>query len=258
MGILNISPDSFFDGGRYRTVRQIALRIGRMVKEGADIIDIGANSSRPGSKPVSEREEWKRLEPVLKSVIPSHPETIFSIDTFYSGVAAGAHDYGVHIVNDISGGSMDKKMFGTVAERRIPYVLMHMKGKPAVMQKNPRYKNVALEVLEFLRKKIERLREAGVTDIIVDPGFGFGKSTAHNFQLLRELSSFRMLDCPVLAGMSRKSMICKTIHVNPVNALNGTTALNMLAMKNGASILRVHDVKEAAETVKLFLAYKNS
>ena len=256
MGILNVSPDSFFDGGKYSDPDSANRQIRKMLREGADIIDIGASSSRPGAKLISDKTEWKRLKKILEKVIPANPNAIFSIDTYNSTVAGNAFKTGVHIVNDISAGTIDKNMFKVVAKLEVPYILMHMKGTPAKMQSAPRYKNVTVDIIDFLRKKIDRLRKMGLTDIIVDPGFGFGKTNEHNYQLLRELSAFQMLDCPILAGISRKSMLWKVIGSSADKALNATTAANILALNNGADILRVHDVREAVEAVKVYNAYK--
>ena len=252
MGILNITPDSFFDGGKFTEEKAIIKQAGKLLAEGADIIDIGAHSSRPGAKIIAESTEIKRLLPAIKAVLSKYPQTIISVDTYRSAVAKKAIEAGASIVNDISGGDLDKNMFKTIAGLKVPYVLMHMAGTPGDMQKNPVYKDVVNEVFTSLLKRVSELRKLGVTDIIVDPGFGFGKTVEHNFSLLNHLDAFRALDCPVLAGVSRKSMICKVLGVNPEKALNGTTALNMVALLNGAAILRVHDVKEAVEVVKLF------
>ncbi len=255
MGILNITPDSFFDGGRYTTHISILQQAGKMIDEGAAIIDVGAASSRPGASFVSVEEEIQRIKPALKSLVNHFPETIFSIDSASPEAVRAAVGEGASIVNDISGGGVDDVMFKTVAALKTPYILMHIQGTPATMQKEPHYENATLEVLDYLIKRTGALRGLGVKDVIIDPGFGFGKNLAHNFELLSKLSVFQILDVPVLAGLSRKSMICQTLHISPSKALNGTTALNMLALQNGAKILRVHDVKEAVETVKLFSQY---
>jgi|SRR5688572_19795577 len=256
MGILNITPDSFFDGGKFTEEKAIIKQAGKMLAEGADIIDIGAHSSRPGAKMVAESTELKRLLPAIKAVLKKYPQTIISVDTYRASVAKKAIETGASIINDISGGDLDKEMFKTVASLKVPYILMHMEGTPGDMQQNPVYENVVNEVLTSLMKRVSTLRKLGVTDVIADPGFGFGKTVSHNYALLNHLDAFRVLDCPVLVGISRKSMICKVLGINPEKALNGTTALNMVALQKGASILRVHDVKEAVEVVKLFREMK--
>lgn len=255
MGILNITPDSFFDGGKFTEEKLIISRVKQMLEEGASIIDIGAVSTRPGAKEVSEKKEMERLLPVLKTLVKKFPEAIFSVDTYRSTVARKAIEAGAAIVNDISGGSFDKKMFATVGELKVPYLLMHLQGTSGTMQKNPFYKNVVKELIDFFQKKIAELKNCGVHDIIIDPGFGFGKTVEHNFEILRKLSLFKMLDCPVMAGISRKSMINKVLKTSPGKALNGTTVLNTMALMNGAQILRVHDVNEAKEAIELFKMY---
>lgn len=258
MGILNITPDSFYDGGKFTEQKAIIKHAGKMLSEGADFIDVGAQSSRPGAKFISENEELKRILPVISGIMDRFPDAILSVDTFRANVAEKCIKAGAAIINDISGGSLDSAMFRTVASLQVPYILMHMKGKPLTMQLKPRYKDVISEIMNSLGNRITKLRRLGVYDIIIDPGFGFGKSTEHNYRIMKSLSSFTVLDCPILAGVSRKSMICKVLHVNPEKALNGTTALNMAALMNGASILRVHDVKPAKEVVNLFLSLRNS
>jgi dihydropteroate synthase len=255
MGILNITPDSFYDGGKFIEEKQIVRQVKKMLLEGAAIIDIGAVSSRPGAKMINERTELQRLLPALKLLVKEFPDTIFSVDTYRSSVAQKAVGAGASLINDISGGSFDKKMFGVVGEMQVPYVLMHIQGNPQTMQQNPAYKNVVKELLDFFERKIFELRKAGVNDIIIDPGFGFGKTVDHNFEILKNLSLFQMLSCTILAGISRKSMINKILKTSPQNALNGTTVLHTIALMNGANILRAHDVKEAVETIKLFNYY---
>jgi len=255
MGILNITPDSFFDGGKFTEEKSIARQVKKMLDEGAAIIDIGAVSTRPGAKEVSEKEELKRLMPVLENLVKKFPGVIFSVDTYRSGVARKAVESGAAIINDISGGNFDKKMFETVGELKVPYILMHIRGTPTTMQQNPVYKNVVKELIIYFSEKIVQLKDHRVNDIIIDPGFGFGKTLEHNFEILRKLSLFKMLDCPLLAGMSRKSMINKVLKTSPENALNGTTVLNTIALMNGANILRVHDVKPAKEAIELFKFY---
>lgn len=252
MGILNVTPDSFFDGGQYRKPEIILQRAEKMLQEGAAILDIGGLSTRPGSQAVSAEEEVGRVVPAIKLLKAKFPDVIVSIDTYRAPVARAAVDAGASIINDVSGGEMDQAMFQLVATLQTPYILMHMQGNPAEMQKNPQYENVTRDVLNSLVPRIGKLRSLGVKDIVVDPGFGFGKSLAHNFQLLNELHAFRILDLPILAGISRKSIICKSLGVTPADALNGTTALHMVALQQGAKILRVHDVKEAVETITLF------
>jgi len=252
MGILNVTPDSFYDGGKYTSDRAIMNQVERMLSEGADLIDVGGMSSRPGAVLIDEELEVKRVIPVIRSILTHFPNTLISVDTVRSSVAREAAAAGAVMINDISAGKFDAKMCSTVAELQLPYVLMHMQGSPEDMQHNPEYSQVTVEVLDFFIQKLGELRALGVKDVILDPGFGFGKTVAHNYQLLTNLSAFSMLDCPVLAGLSRKSMICKVLEVNPSKALNGTTALHMVALQNGARLLRVHDVKEARETISLF------
>ena len=254
MGIINATPDSFFGGSRFNGVDEIVTEVEKMLSDGADILDIGGQSSRPGSELISADEEIERVIPAIKGIAKKNPEAFISIDTFYSKVAIAAVDAGASIVNDISAGSMDNKMIATVAELKVPYILMHMKGTPQTMQQNATYENVTREVLDFFISKTNELKNTGVIDIIIDPGFGFAKTIDHNFELLKNLSVFKMLDKTIMLGISRKSTIYKTLAVNADEALNGTTVINTIGLMNGASILRVHDVKEARETVKLFSA----
>ena len=254
MGIINATPDSFFGGSRFNGVDEIVTTAENMLNDGADIIDIGGQSTRPGSELISVDEEIERIVPAIKAIANKFPNAFISIDTFYSTVAMAAVDAGATIVNDISAGSMDNKMIKTVAELKVPYVLMHMKGTPQTMQQNTTYENVTLEVLDFFILKTNELKKAGIVDIIIDPGFGFAKKINQNFKLLKNLSVFKMLDKPIMLGISRKSTIYKTLEINADDALNGTTVLNTIGLMNGASILRVHDVKEAKEAVKLFSA----
>ena len=251
MGILNLTPDSFHDGGKNKDSENYIEATRSMLDEGAGIIDIGAQSTRPGATQIAEEEERSRLNIPLKNLSKEFPDAIFSIDTFYSSVAKRAIDLGVSIVNDVSAGVLDPKMFSTIAELKVPYVLMHMKGLPATMQIQPEYQDLLLEIIDFFSEKIKALQALGVQDIVVDPGFGFGKTTDDNFVLLKKLSILKIHGLPILAGLSRKSMITKVLGNKNVNALNGTTVLNTIALLNGASILRVHDVKEAVETIKL-------
>ncbi len=257
MGILNVTSDSFYDGGKFTEEKAIIKQVGKMLTNSAAIIDIGAQSTRPGAKIASEKTEKSMIVKVVDAIMNKYPEALLSVDTFRASVAEAAIEKGASIINDVSGGSFDKEMFKTVGKLKVPYILMHMQGTPETMQKNPKYKDVVSEVATFFLNKIARLKKAGVTDIIIDPGFGFGKTVEHNYQLLKSLNTLKMTGCPILAGISRKSMICKVLKVNPEKALNGSTALNMAALMNGASILRVHDVKEAVEVVKLYSAFSD-
>ena len=223
-----------------------------MLTEGASIIDIGAMSSRPGAKEISEKEEWKRLQKPIKSILKEFPEAILSIDTYRNGIVKKAIEEGAAIINDISGGELDNKMFETIAELQVPYVMMHMKGTPRNMQQSPEYQDVTLEIFDWFTPRVVKLKEMGVKEIILDPGFGFGKTVAHNYELLQKLHVFKIHDLPILAGLSRKSMIYKVLETTPQEALNGTSVLHLVALQQGAKILRVHDVKEAVETIKLF------
>jgi len=258
MGILNVTPDSFFDGGRHSGKDAALKQAEKMLSEGAVILDIGGASSRPGAAEVSEQEELERVIPVIE-VIKSHfSEAVISVDTWRASVAKAAVETGASVVNDISGGQFDERMFETVAALGTPYIVMHMQGTPATMQQNPHYDDVVTEVLDFFIRKIEKLRALGVKDIVLDPGFGFGKTVEHNYQLLKNFHVFgNVTGKPVLAGISRKSMICKVLKVNPEHALNGTTALHMVALQQGAKILRVHDVREAVEVIKLWETFEN-
>lgn len=252
MGILNITPDSFYDGGKHlSSYDAIVQQTSKMLQEGADIIDVGPMSTRPGAEIISVEEEEQRLIPVLKILTKEFPETIFSVDTFRSQVALSAVKHGAAIINDISGGCQDPEMFQTIAELQVPYVMMHMQGTPANMQKNPRYDHVVKDIGMFFASQLEKLKKMGAHDIILDPGFGFGKSLDHNFQLLAGLNYFAMFELPLLVGVSRKSMINKVLGTKPADALNGTTVINALALERGAGILRVHDVRQAREAVAL-------
>ncbi|HMK17853.1 MAG TPA: dihydropteroate synthase [Chitinophagaceae bacterium] len=254
MGIINATPDSFFGGSRFNGVNEIVAEAEKMLNDGAHILDIGGQSTRPGSELISADEEIERVIPAIKAIAKKNPESFISIDTFYSKVAAAAVDAGASIVNDISAGSMDSEMIAKVAELKVPYILMHMKGTPQTMQQNATYENVTREVLDFFISKKNELKNAGIIDIIIDPGFGFAKTIDQNFELLKNLSVFKMLGKAIMLGISRKSTVYKTLSVNADEALNGTTVLNTIGLMNGASILRVHDVNEASETVKLFSA----
>jgi dihydropteroate synthase len=252
MGILNVTPDSFYDGGNYMTEKKILRQAEKMLEEGAAILDLGGYSTRPGARHISGQEETARLIPAIKAVRKKFPGAMLSADTFRSSVAIKAVQEGADMVNDISGGTMDKKMFETVAQLNCGYVLTHLLGTPQTMQKNPRYADVVKEVKNFFMERITFLKKVGVAGIMIDPGFGFGKTLEHNYQLLNHLAAFQSFGLPILAGISRKSMINKVLGTLPRNALNGTTAVHMLALVNGANILRVHDVKEAKEAVKIF------
>lgn len=254
MGIINVTPDSFYDQSRKQTKQDVIEMANIMLDQGADMLDVGAYSSRPGAEDVSEEKEIERLIPAIEAIRGEHPEAVISADTFRANVAEAAIDAGADIINDISGGMDDPEMISTVARLQVPYILMHKKGTPANMQQMTHYVDVSLEVMEFFRKQIESCRSAGIKDLVLDPGFGFAKNLEQNYQLLRELSMFQLLDLPLLIGVSRKSMIQKVIGKPADQALNGTSALHMAALINGAAILRVHDVAEAVEVVKLFKA----
>lgn len=260
MGILNVTPDSFFADSRKQSERDIRDRAEQIVREGAAIIDVGAYSSRPGADDVSAKEEMERLRLGLSAVRNACPDAIVSVDTFRSDVARMCvEEYGVGIINDISGGEMDKDMFATVAKLGVAYVLMHMQGTPQSMQDSPQYGNVALEVARYLAERVQRLRDLGQKDIILDPGFGFGKTLRHNYELLESLDYIKdMAQLPLLVGVSRKSMVYKPLGISPEEALNGTTALNTMALMKGADVLRVHDVKACAEAVELFMLTKGT
>ncbi len=260
MGILNVTPDSFFADSRKQSERDIRDRAEQIVREGAAIIDVGAYSSRPGADDVSAKEEMERLRLGLSAVRNTCPNAIVSVDTFRSDVARMCvEEYGVGIINDISGGEMDKDMFATVAKLGVVYVLMHMQGTPQSMQDSPQYGNVALEVARYLAERVQRLRDLGQKDIILDPGFGFGKTLRHNYELLESLDYIKdMTQLPLLVGVSRKSMVYKPLGISPEEALNGTTVLNTMALMKGADVLRVHDVKACAEAVELFMLTKGT
>ena len=255
MGILNITPDSFYAGSRLLEEAAWMAKAEKMITEGADILDIGGQSTRPGSERISAGEELMRVIPVLEQLHLRFPETILSIDTYHSDVAREAVTAGATMVNDISGGEMDPEMIPVVSSLRVPYICMHMQGRPENMQKAPAYTDLVSEVLDFFLRKKAECREAGMHDLIIDPGFGFGKTMEHNFQLLQNLSAFKILGLPILAGLSRKATIYKTLGITPEEALNGTTVLNTIALQQGADILRVHDVKEAKEAVLLLEAF---
>lgn len=255
MGIVNITPDSFYSGSRTEQADEIARRVDSLLDNGADWIDVGGYSSRPGGADISADKEYSRLERALEVIRRDHPDTIISVDTFRADVARKCvENWGVEIINDISGGKLDTEMWDTVADLRCVYVLMHMRGTPSTMQELTDYKDVTADVISELAFSLDELRQKGVADVIIDPGFGFAKNTEQNFRILRDLDEFRVLGCPILAGISRKSMIWRTLDSTPEESLNGTTALNMACLMKGASILRVHDAKEASECVRLFEA----
>jgi len=258
MGIINVTPDSFYAGSRQQGTEAILRQAEKMLNEGATILDIGGQSTRPGSERISAEEELQRVIAPIIALQKKFPQAFISVDTFYAAVAREAVQAGATIINDISSGTLDVNMITTVASLKVPYVLMHMKGTPQTMQQQAQYENVTAEVLDFLSRKKAALHKTGIADVIVDPGFGFGKTTAHNFELLRNLSLFSILKAPLLLGISRKSFIWKTLGVSPDEALNGTMALNAIGLISGASIIRVHDVKEAVQTIRLTEAYRNS
>ncbi len=258
MGILNITPDSFFDGSRFTGLDQILEKATEMYNAGAKILDIGGHSTRPNASPVSQAEEMDRIMPAIVHLCKYLPEAILSIDTFRSQVATEAINAGAHIINDVSGGIMDPNMFETVGKLKVPYVLMHMRGSIDTMMEHTVYENLVKDVLNDLEIKINQLRHQGVNDIIIDLGFGFSKTADQNYTLLKNLKVFEMLQCPILVGISRKSMIWRKLDITANEALNGTTTLNTLAITQGANILRVHDVKEAKQVVDLYNIYKNS
>lgn len=258
MGILNVTPDSFYAGSRKQTIQEIAEQANRILEEGASIIDIGAYSSRPNAEDLPAEEEMRRLRMGLEILNREHPDAIISVDTFRADVAARCvEEYGVAIINDIAAGEMDARMFDTVARLNVPYIMMHMQGTPQTMQATPHYDNLMKEIFLYFAAKIEQLHALGVKDIILDPGFGFGKTLAHNYELLNNLQEFSIFEMPLLVGVSRKSMLYKLLGGTPADALNGTTALNTISLLKGAHILRVHDVKEAVETVKIVEAMRN-
>ena len=257
MGILNLTDDSFYDGGHFNSIKKALLQTEKMLDNGAKIIDIGAYSSRPNAKHISTQEEWERLEKTLKIINKEFPEAFLSVDTFRSEIAKRSIDNGAHIINDISAGNLDNTMFDTIADLNVPYIMMHMQGTPQNMQNNPQYECIENEVKEYFVSKIKTLEEKGVKKIIIDPGFGFGKTLEHNYQLLNHLETLHNLECPLVVGVSRKSMVYKVLETDAKNALNGTTAIHSLCLSKGASILRVHDVKEAVECVKLINFAKN-
>ncbi len=252
MGILNVTPDSFYDGGRYLDEKAMAERVEQLAAERADIIDVGAFSSRPGAAPVPEEEEWRRLNSALPVVRKYAPGVPVSVDTFRAAIARKAVEaFGVEMINDISGGELDPLMFETIAGLKVAYVMMHMQGTPETMQEDPRYDHVVLDILRSFSRRLARLNELGVTNVVLDPGFGFGKTLDHNYQLMKGLKAFRATGLPLLVGISRKSMIWRLLGTSPDEALTGTIVLNTLALLEGADILRVHDVRAAKETIRI-------
>lgn len=258
MGILNATPDSFYNAGADSDITAILRNAEKMLKDGAAILDIGGASTKPGQQLIAADEELNSVMPVIAAIHQHFPEAWLSIDTYNSKVARETVNAGVSIVNDVSSGAFDNEMLQTVAALQVPYIAMHMQGTPLTMQQDPQYTNVVAEVKTYLQSVCQQCEAAGVKEVIIDPGFGFGKTVAHNFALLRSLDSFKSLGKPILAGVSRKSMICKVLKVNPPQALNGTTALNMVALQHGANILRVHDVKEAMEVIALYTELKRN
>jgi len=252
MGILNCTPDSFFDGGNYKNESDFLKQAEKLLTDGADFIDIGAYSSKPNADFVSEDEELARMVPVVELVLKHFPDTLISVDTFRAAVAKASVESGAAMVNDIAAGMLDDKMLETVGKLKVPYIMMHMRGTPQTMVKLTQYDDIVKEMLEYFAERINTARHLGIDDIIIDPGFGFAKTLAQNYEVLNKMELFQMTDLPILAGMSRKSMIYKLLDITPQEALNGTTVLNTLALTKGANIVRVHDVKEAAETVKIF------
>ena len=258
MGILNVTPDSFFDGGLYNTEKKVDTQVMKMIEDGMDILDVGGYSSRPGAKEISINEEIDRVIPVVKFIRKTYPELILSVDTFRSEVARNCLDLGIDIINDISAGCIDKNILDVVAEYNCPYIMMHMKGTPQTMQVNPEYENLIKELLIYFAKRIYLAREKGIIDIIVDPGFGFGKTLDHNYTIMKKIENFKLLDLPILVGISRKSFITKQLDIDKKDSLNGTTALNMYFLEKNINILRVHDVKEAKECIMLHEKIKSS
>jgi dihydropteroate synthase len=252
MGILNVTPNSFFDGGKYKNEQEIILQVEKMLAEGADFIDIGAYSSKPSAEFVTEQEEIDRIVPVIELILKHFPNALLSIDTFRAEVAKASIESGSAIINDISAGELDDKMFDVIAKYNVPYIMMHMRGNPQTMQSLTQYDDIIKEMLFYFSEKVQKARSMGINDVILDPGFGFAKTTDQNYEVMQKMELFNLLELPVLAGISRKSMIYKTLNSTPQEALNGTTFLNTIALTKGAKILRVHDVKEAVECVILF------
>ena len=251
MGIVNLTPDSFYNKSRVQREDDMVKRVEEMLSDGADLVDLGAYSSRPGATHISEQEEWERLQPAIKVILRNYPETLISVDTFRSSIARKAYEEGASMINDISGGQIDDNMFKTISDIRIPYILMHMRGDPRTMNTLTTYDNLFKEMINYFESRILELKSSGVNDIIIDPGFGFAKSLDQNYELLKNLTYFEVLGYPLLVGLSRKSMIFKQLGVQPSEALNGTIALNTVSLLKRASILRVHDIKEAKEVVNI-------
>jgi dihydropteroate synthase len=258
MGIINITPDSFYAGSRKPLLNDALLQANKMLADGADFLDIGSYSSRPGAEDISEQEEIDRLLPVVELITANYPDAFISIDTFRSNVAEFAVNAGAHIINDISGGQLDENMFATVAKLKVPYILMHMKGNPQNMVQQASYKDVFTEVLDYFAWRYHQLKQLGIHDVIIDPGFGFAKNAEHNYTLMNRLNEFDVLGLPILVGVSRKRMVYGITGGTPDEALNGTTALNTIALTKGANILRVHDVKEAVEAIRIYLKSKEA
>ncbi|MDF4221567.1 dihydropteroate synthase [Maribacter sp. M208] len=252
MGILNVTPDSFFDGGKYKDESSILQQVEKMLFQGATFIDVGAYSSRPGALEVDEAKELKRITPIVNLILKNFPEAVLSIDTFRSNVAKACIERGAAIINDISAGVQDKNMLSTIAELKVPYIMMHMRGTPQNMQQKTGYEDILKEILFFFSERLGAAKALGITDMIIDPGFGFAKNLKQNYELLNHMEVLNVIEHPLLAGISRKSMIYKTLNTTAEHALNGTTALHMVCLQKGAKILRVHDVKEAVECIKLF------
>lgn len=252
MGVMNVTPDSFFDGGKYKNEYEIVTRAGKILTEGATFLDIGAYSSRPGADFVSEQEEIDRIVPAIEIILKHFPDALLSIDTFRAEVAKASIESGAAIINDIAAGGLDDKMFDVIAKYNVPYIMMHMRGNPQTMQTMTDYEDIIKEMLFYFSEKVAKARSLGINDLILDPGFGFAKTTAQNYEVLQKMELFNVLELPVLAGISRKSMIYKTLNITAQEALNGTTVINTIALTKGAKILRVHDVKEAMECVTLF------
>ena len=251
MGILNVTPNSFYDGGKHKEINSIIHQVDKMLSEGADFIDIGAYSSKQSAEFVSEEEEIKRLVPIVKSLVETFPNIILSVDTFRAQVAKASVENGVAMVNDIAAGLLDDKMLETVAELKVPYIMMHMRGNPQTMQSLTDYKDIVKEMIFYFSERIQKARSFGISDIVIDPGFGFAKTLEQNYEVLHKMELFEMLELPILVGVSRKSMIYKVLENSPQEALNGTSVLNTIALQKGAKILRVHDVNEAVECIKL-------
>ena len=251
MGILNVTPNSFYDGGKHKEINSIIHQVDKMLSEGADFIDIGAYSSKPSAEFVSEEEEIKRLVPIVKSLVETFPNIVLSVDTFRAQVAKASVENGVAMVNDIAAGLLDDKMLETVAELKVPYIMMHMRGNPQTMQSLTDYKDIVKEMIFYFSERIQKARSFGISDIVIDPGFGFAKTVEQNYEVLHKMELFEILELPILVGVSRKSMIYKVLENSPQEALNGTSVLNTIALQKGAKILRVHDVNEAVECIKL-------